>query len=290
MINLDRQTRRWAFMSAQLANLGLAAQRLPAVNGYDPAALADAASAPYGDMPNGEIGCFESHRRAWRHIIDNDLPGAFILEDDVLVSSDFANLAFDPELLATVDVIKLDACDWSAAYGPVRAEPAPGRVLRPLWGTETSAACYFMTRRGAEKMLRHSRGYFIPVDTLMFNIDSKPYHDLVTLKLEPSAAVQLRYVMEEARLAPEIADAMQQRRRLGQDQRPTRALARRLRLMVRRLRDRDIRAVRRARAEAFRKRNGPAEERVIAFHTTDRRHFESAAKLLDDAPAPVTCG
>ena len=63
-------------MSAQLANLGLAAQRLRAVNGYDPAALAegahDAATLKYLD--GGGMGCMnksdrpDDNRRLYHHL------------------------------------------------------------------------------------------------------------------------------------------------------------------------------------------------------------------------------
>jgi len=41
-------------------------------------------------LSRGEIGCFLSHRRAWKAIIDRQLDAALILEDDV---------TFDPQLL-----------------------------------------------------------------------------------------------------------------------------------------------------------------------------------------------
>lgn len=37
------------------------------------------------DLSMGEIGCFESHRSVWRYMVENDVPAALILEDDVAI-------------------------------------------------------------------------------------------------------------------------------------------------------------------------------------------------------------
>jgi glycosyl transferase family 25 len=34
------------------------------------------------------IGCFLGHRKAWQHVVDNDLPMAVVLEDDASFSDD----------------------------------------------------------------------------------------------------------------------------------------------------------------------------------------------------------
>lgn len=285
VINLDAQQRRWAFMSDQLRQLGLTAQRLPAVNGYDPAQIAEADAASFAPLPNGEIGCFESHRRAWRAIVAQDLPGAFILEDDVVVADDFAQLEFSPALLAETDVIKLDACDWTAAYGPAVHNFGAGRVLRPLWGSETSAGCYFMTQRGAQKMLRHSRCYFLPVDTMMFDLVSRTFHELTILKADPAIAVQMRYIMSKEELAPEVGDGMQEKRRVNRDPRPATTRRRRIALVLRRLRDWDFAAVRRRRSRAFLRRAEGVTPRTVTFQTDSRDHIDAALPLLDSAPS-----
>ena len=66
VINLDRAPERWASISRLAAERGLTIERVPAVDGRDPAALAMAAAAPDGGLSPAEIACFESHRRVWR--------------------------------------------------------------------------------------------------------------------------------------------------------------------------------------------------------------------------------
>lgn len=282
VINLDAQKSRWAFMQTQLQALGLTPHRLPAVNGYDPATRRRAGVASFAPLPSGEVGCFESHRSAWARIVQDDLPGAFILEDDVVVASDFGRLDLPADLLARTDIIKLDMCDWPAAYGPAIHQPAPTRELRPLWGSETSAGCYFMTRRGAEKMLRHGRAYFLPVDTLMFDLSSKAFYDLATLKILPAAAAQMRFVLPKEELAEEIADGMQEKRRLMRDPRPVMTPIRRARLYLRRLLDWDFRTIRDRRQRRFQTRNGaPPRTGKIAFQTPDRAHIDIAMPALE---------
>lgn len=286
VINLDAQKRRWAFMQRQLDGLGLTPIRLPAVNGYDPETRSRARAASYALLPGGEIGCFESHRNAWAEIVRRDLPGAFVLEDDVVVASDFAALDLPPELLARTDVIKLDTCRWTAAYGPVTGNPAPGRELRPLWGSETSAGCYYMTRRGAEKMLRLSENYFLPVDTLMFNLETKVFHQLTTLKVLPAIAAQLRFIMPKEELATEIAYGMQEKRRLNHDPWPTMTIGLRLRLYLRRLLDWDFGLIRKRRRDAFlRNHTGGLPPAQVDFVTGLRDHIDTALPLLDETPS-----
>lgn len=41
----------------------------------------------------GEIGCFESHRSVWRHMVENELQAALILEDDVAIDASVFNAA-----------------------------------------------------------------------------------------------------------------------------------------------------------------------------------------------------
>ncbi|SFR34896.1 glycosyltransferase family 25 protein [Litoreibacter janthinus] len=41
----------------------------------------------------GEIGCFESHRTVWRHMVENELAAALILEDDVAIDKNVLTAA-----------------------------------------------------------------------------------------------------------------------------------------------------------------------------------------------------
>lgn len=60
-----------------------------------------------GGLRRGELGCFESHCRVWRYIVENDIHRALVLEDDVVflpkqrkrVSNLMAHIGWDLLLL-----------------------------------------------------------------------------------------------------------------------------------------------------------------------------------------------
>lgn len=95
LVNLDRDKDRLAFADAQLKNLGVAYERVSAVYGKD---LSESQKRKAVDgfrwwcavgrpcMP-GEIGCALSHRKVLQTIIDENLPVACVLEDDVVLDA-----------------------------------------------------------------------------------------------------------------------------------------------------------------------------------------------------------
>jgi glycosyl transferase family 25 len=92
VINLENARERWAAASAQLTRLGIAFERLPAVDGtklskeqvsrvYDGDRNRQVSKAP---MCPEEIGCYLSHIEAWKHIAARGAAGGFVFEDDFL--------------------------------------------------------------------------------------------------------------------------------------------------------------------------------------------------------------
>jgi glycosyl transferase, family 25 len=85
-------------MRAQAARLGIEFTRVPGVDGL---ALPDNMRAEFLDgrgcvaskLIVGEVGCYASHMRAWEHVIDNRLPYAMVLEDDVRCQPELAEIA-----------------------------------------------------------------------------------------------------------------------------------------------------------------------------------------------------
>jgi len=92
VINLDRSQERWQRIDAHLQSLGLAAQRISAVDAaqYDSVFLSKHYSKALNkesffiDLKPAEIGCFLSHRNALKvFLADSTKSYAVILEDDV---------------------------------------------------------------------------------------------------------------------------------------------------------------------------------------------------------------
>lgn len=96
VINLDTDTERMAFMARQLDALGIPYERFAALRGesvpvkeYD----AEAARSTGGHaLIPGELGCAASHKRIYEQVLARGLPYALVLEDDVELPRDFAEI------------------------------------------------------------------------------------------------------------------------------------------------------------------------------------------------------
>lgn len=278
LINLDRHTGRLRFMETQLALLSVPFTRFRAVNGYDPAEIASNDKARFANLSQGEIGAWESHRGVWREIIRRGQP-AIVLEDDVMLSSDFGRLAFDKDLLATADIVKLDYFRQPSTYG-VRQIPVGGddRHVQRLVGSERLASAYLVTPTGAEKLLEGSRNYFQPVDDLIFQMHSRLFWSLRIWKIMPAVATQMRFAVPSEDLPHDIEDGIQNRMHtIKKDPKPGMDWRARCMLWVRRLKDLDVALVRNRRKRT-RLSDFKAQEGVVTalpeFVTADRTHIE----------------
>ena len=110
LINLDRHPDRLARAQTRLSQAGVEAIRLPAVDGASltPAVRRTAVSLLHALLARGrlytpgQIGCTLSHQAVYRRMINENMPAALILEDDVLLTPDFpASLAAAENLLNT---------------------------------------------------------------------------------------------------------------------------------------------------------------------------------------------
>lgn len=268
-------------MQAQLGALGITPVRIAAVNGRDPAERARAAVAPYAPLSPGEIGCFESHRRFWQKMVTEGIEAAFVIEDDVIVASDFATLDFDAAGVGAVDLVKVDAgIAIESLYG-TRPHPLPGgRALQRMLGTEFSTGCYFITLSGARKLLARSAQYFVPVDRFMFDQDSRAFWDLRAWKLSPAAATQQQDApVTGDSLGTEISDSISHGKKTGAEKTSAADFWNRQRIRLRRFLDLDFKSLREKRKQrnltAFRATE-PTERRFIPFESADTAHVDAA--------------
>jgi glycosyl transferase family 25 len=190
VINLARAPERWSSMARQAAERGLAIERLEAVDGRDPAALAASAAAPGNRLSPGEIACFESHRAAWRRIADGDAPFGLVLEDDVFLAPALADvLAGLPRAAGGLDIVKLNAHPRGMLVRTAPLARVAGRALvRPAQGTSDSSA-YVISRGFAARALAIHTGYTLPLDLALFDPATCP----AIAQLDPAVTVQQRY-------------------------------------------------------------------------------------------------
>jgi glycosyl transferase family 25 len=195
LINLARRPDRLAAMLRQAAPLGLALERVEAVDaaGGEPVDRWFEHGGPLGEIPQGDKACLLSHRRAWEMFLAGGESHAVFLEDDVRLS------ASAPALLASGNWIPADAAVVKLEhYGPAGQRVLLGDIrkagedfkLGRMLSRHTGAAAYILSRGAAEILLRQTR-FDLPVDHLLFNPNnSKLFASLSPRQLVPAIARQ----------------------------------------------------------------------------------------------------
>lgn len=103
VINLEKDKERYAQIADSLNKFKLNFERVDAVYGAsinreeDPTIFTDkecvvkhnclSSTKLIGNLTDGELGCALSHLKVYKEIVDRNLPGAIVLEDDFIVTS-----------------------------------------------------------------------------------------------------------------------------------------------------------------------------------------------------------
>jgi|SRR6185312_11606909 len=203
LINLARRPDRLEAMQQQGTRLGLAFDRIEAVDARatTPSAQLFAPNGPLGEIPRGDQCCTLSHILAWRAFLSGGDSHAAVLEDDVLLSSGAQALLRDAAWIpAGIDVVKLEHYgpqDQSVLLSDIREVPGGFRLGR-LRSRHTGAAAYILTRRAAELLLAVTR-FTLPVDHLLFNPNNSPlFARLSPWQLLPAVARQQDFIGEKS--------------------------------------------------------------------------------------------
>lgn len=172
VINLDNSLERMAKISQRLEQLGISFERLAGVYGAD---LSEQEIAkhycPQLNKKNyrrplrlGEIGCYMSHLKAWRTIVDRKISCALILEDDIVIDESLAILMQDlGKASKSFDIVKfyckketpklLDSVPFGSGYQLCRFKKIPIGNQGQL-----------VTLSGAKKLLNTYEKFGRPVD------------------------------------------------------------------------------------------------------------------------------
>lgn len=170
-INLDKDSERRTRIGGQLAHLGLPGERLPAVwwKHLPPAEQSLLYSAErnhglyYQPLVDGEKGCYASHIQAWRQLLASDAPALVVLEDDVRLTPQFAEVVKAIAALQEPwDMVKLLGRDREK----VRSQRplVPGTALVDYSRVPSMTAGYVVSRAGAAKLLAHRQPFGRPID------------------------------------------------------------------------------------------------------------------------------
>ena len=123
LINLARRPDRLAHVQQQLAQLGLSFERFDAVDGatIDDTSFVDRDQFYLNNKRQialGEIGCAMSHRAIWQQMVEQNLPFALILEDDINIRAELVDFLASTHHYQHFDFLNLSYSE------PYRVDPA----------------------------------------------------------------------------------------------------------------------------------------------------------------------
>lgn len=176
IISLPEETRRRALVTDHLAGHGLDFTFFDATDGRKmnvathPAYDGPRRRRAHGrDLTGGEMGCLLSHKAAYQKIIDDNLPYALVLEDDVRLGEGFKDVL---EALThhtdMFDIVRFLGSP-KVARGKHRKIKRIGEKhhLVRLRTSPGGAHATLVTNKGAKKLLNAMQKNAFPVDTLL---------------------------------------------------------------------------------------------------------------------------
>lgn len=172
IIHLERATERREQVAQLAAQLPIPTEIITAVDARNLTdADIDQAYQPRLHKPyypfhlsRNEIACFLSHRKTWQAILDQNLDGALVLEDDVALTADF-DAAFDAACKAFQPngFIRFPFRPHKE-NGPLMLKTEKAQIIRPCpIGLGTIGQ--LIHREAAETLLKKTEPFDRPVDT-----------------------------------------------------------------------------------------------------------------------------
>ncbi len=174
VINLDRSVGRWEHIKKQAQHMGLSIERVAGVDGtlfdaldrpnYNHKAFVCANGRP---MLPQEYGCYLAHLGALEVFLASDATSAVVMEDDVNLQQDLLSRAVAiVEAAPFADVVKL--LNHRVVWYRTISRSARGDLIgKCAFGPQGSAACYLVTRRGAEQLLAALKDIRFPFDVAL---------------------------------------------------------------------------------------------------------------------------
>jgi glycosyl transferase family 25 len=168
VINMAKDNDRMQTMSMQLESLNLQFERVDAVVGVN--IQQDEKRATYSDFwfrfiigrpaIDGEIGCYLSHKKIWKIMVERGIDLAIIMEDDTLVLDHFKEMLGQiEESTQNFDMVHL----FSKHPPNVLVKSSASFDVMKFRDFHHSGACYALRLSGAEKLLRLKK-IIVPVD------------------------------------------------------------------------------------------------------------------------------
>jgi len=195
LINLDRSPERLEFFGRQANRLGIAFERVPAIDGrlLPETTWKSIVDEQFEFQPMNvyEVAVFLSHKSVWERMLRDNIPMAAIFEDDVVLAPQTAQTFRSIEQVnATFDLIKIETTLRKVVLSKASSSLHSGETIHQLKSWHGGAAGYILSQRGAKKLSDATNLIADQVDQALFNPLSRICSRLHILQCKPAICIQ----------------------------------------------------------------------------------------------------
>lgn len=221
-INLAARTDRQRHMQAELARVGLSAERVEASTPADLPSdlLAEVRSRDRHLLADTELACSFSHRRVWQMMLDRGISAALVLEDDAQLSASLPAALADTGFLAPgFDAIQLETHPSNALLGRAQRSGAAGLARQRLMSSSLGTAGYIISAHWARQLLAHPALDLYAVDKVMFGREAGSLYRGKVWQAVPALVIPMPETAASGVGRSNLAEARAENRRRFKQQR-----------------------------------------------------------------------
>lgn len=199
VINLDRSPDRLAHVAAEFSRIGIAFERVAAVDGRERPEISK--MSPSLTLP--EIGCFLSHRACWSLIAKGDDAYGAIFEDDVVLTETAGQLLADESWIPDdADVVKVETVFRKAVISMKRVPAGKDYALHRLYGLHLGSGGYVISKQAARELLEATQGNDTAIDHVLFDPALATSSRRVIYQISPALCAQTMFLRDKANEFP----------------------------------------------------------------------------------------
>lgn len=198
VINLDRSPDRLAHITAEFARIGIAFERVVAMDARDrPDLMLQRQHPMYAirRLSGSEIACMHSHRACWSIIAQDDAAYGAVFEDDMVFSAKAGALLADSGWIpADADAVKLETFFSKTMIQRKRTVVDHGFSVLRLRGSHMGTGGYIVSRQMARDLLEATAQTSAAADDLVFNPAFPTSGSKTIYQLVPALCAQDQFV------------------------------------------------------------------------------------------------
>jgi glycosyl transferase family 25 len=142
-------------------------------------------------MGPSEIACFLSHRKIWEMVILQQIPWAFVAEDDIYISESLPQFLQNQHWMpANADIIKAETAKQRVWLEPRSYGQHRQHQLYRLRSFHGGSAGYFVSLQAATKLLERSEHCLVSPDQALFNSRFSICQGLKIYQIDPALVAQ----------------------------------------------------------------------------------------------------